>query len=155
MERGLVFIMNSLRLVPVLFVSTLLAAIPALAVNRSLEISAPAVIRPGLEINVVITAATEATDTEQIAFLHTEYSLDGGKTWVPVYAEKLGRKARRTVNIPTGGEGSKVLVRVRAAFRGGQAGDVDFAGKPILWEGSWGKWETPPAKTAEIAVKVR
>lgn len=148
-------IMNSLRLVPVLLVSLLLAVVPALAVNRSLEISAPAVIRPGLDINVVVTAATDAKDAEQIAFLHTEYSVDGGKAWVPVYAEKLGREASRAVNIPTGGGMAKVLVRVRAAFRGGQAGDVDFAGKPIAWDGSWGKWESPPAKTAEISVSVR
>lgn len=147
--------MKSLCLLPVLFLTSLLVAIPALAANRSLDISVPAVIRPGLDINAVITAATEATDAEQIAFLHTEYSLDGGKTWVPVYAEKLGRKAHRTVNIPAGSEGTKVHVRVRVAFRGGKAGDVDFAGKPILWDSSWGKWETPPAKTAVINVTAR
>lgn len=147
--------MNSPRFVQVLVSSFLLAVVPALAVNRSLDVSAPAVIKPGMDINAVVTAATDATDAEQIAFLHAEYSVDGGKTWVPVYAEKLGRKAVRTVHIPARGEGSKALVRVRVAFRGGKAGDVDFTGAPILWESSWGKWETPPAKSATINVTAR
>ena len=147
--------MNSLRLAQALVFSFLLAVVPALAVNRSLDVSAPAVIKSGMVINAVVTAATDATDAEQIAFLHAEYSVDGGKSWVPVYAEKLGRKAVRTVNIPAGTEGSKALVRVRVAFRGGKAGDVDFTGAPIRWEGSWGKWDTPPAKTATVQVTAR
>lgn len=147
--------MKSLRLVPVLFLTSLLAAVPALAVNRTLTVTAPAVIKPGADINVVITATTDAADGEQIGFLHAEHSIDGGKTWLPVYAEKLGRTVKRTVNVRAGADGTRALVRVRAAFRGGKAGDVDFTGKPIAWDTSWDKWQSPPAQTATTSVKAR
>ncbi len=42
--------------------------------------------------------------------------------------------------------------RILVAFRGGKAGDVDFNGTPIQWDGSWGKWESPPTKIATIDV---
>ena len=129
-----------------------LAAVPAFAVNRTLVITAPATARPGDSVHVDVTASTDASDGEQIAFFHPEYSIDGGKTWTPVYAEKVGRATTRGFDFSAGAEGSKALVRVRIAFRGGKAGDVDFAGKPIAWGGSWGKWETPPAKHASISI---
>ncbi|MEJ1971458.1 MAG: hypothetical protein WDM96_02785 [Lacunisphaera sp.] len=84
-----------------------------------------------------------------------EYSVNGGKTWVPVYAENVGTSANRALDFPAGAAGTPLLVRVRAAFRGGKAGDVDFAGKPIVWDGSWGKWGTPPARQVAIAVTAR
>ncbi len=144
--------MKSHRSLAVLVLFSLLTSIAGAAVTRSLELNVPAAIKAGTDVNAVVAAATNAEDAEQIAFLHVEFSLDGGKTWAPVYAENLGRKTSRTVNIPAGKEGSKVLVRARAAFRGGKAGDVDYLGKPIQWDGTWGTWATPPAKAATVHV---
>jgi hypothetical protein len=132
-----------------------LTAIPAFAVNRDITITAPAKVVPGASVHVAVTASTDAADAEQIGFFQAEYSIDGGKTWVPVYAEKVGRSATRAIDFVAGAEGSQALVRARMAFRGGKAGDVDFAGKPIAWGGSWGKWETPPSKSATIRVTAK
>ena len=134
---------------------TLLAGLPVLAVDRTVLIKSPAVAKPGAEISIVITASTEATDDEQIGFFHAEYSIDGGQNWHPVYTENAGRSISRTVYFKVGPAGSKSRVRLRVAFRGGQAGDVDFAGAPIEWSGSWGEWLTPPAKNALIEVIAR
>ena len=60
--------------------------------------------------------------------------------------------ATRALDFRTSAAGLPALVRVRAAFRGGAAQDVDFAGKPIDWGGSWGAWTTPPAKQVTISV---
>jgi hypothetical protein len=147
--------MNSRRLAPILFLLSLLTVVPALAVTRTLSLTAPATAKPGSNIHVEVAASTDAADAEQIGFLHAEYSADGGKTWVPVYAENLGRKGMKGVDIPAGAEGTKALVRARVAFRGGKAGDVDFSGAPIQWGSSWGKWETPPAKSATISVTAK
>jgi hypothetical protein len=135
-----------------LLVLVTLAAVPAFAANRSLVITAPLTARPGDSVHVAVTASTDASDGEQIGFFQPEYSTDGGQTWVPVYAEKVGRSTTRAFDFNAGAEGSKILVRARIAFRGGKAGDVDFAGKPIAWGGSWGKWETPPAKQVSVNV---
>src|SRR6267154_2306156 len=115
----------------ILLSCAMLAAVPLFAANRTLVITAPATVRPGDSVHVTVSASTDATDGEQIGFFQPEYSTDGGKTWVPVYAEKVGRSATRAFDFPAGAEGSKALVRARMAFRGGKAGDVDFAGKPI------------------------
>jgi len=132
-----------------------LLALPAFAVDRVLTITAPATAAPGTDVHVEITAGTTARDGEQIGFLQAEYSADGGKTWVPVYAEMVGTDSTRAVNFRTGRAGTPAVVRVRAAFRGGKAGDVDFTGKPIVWGESWGKWATPPAKQVTIPVAAR
>lgn len=147
--------MKIFRLLPALLLTCLLTVVPAWAVTRTLAITAPATAKPGTNIRVEIAVATDAADAEQVGFLHAEYSADGGLTWVPVYAEKLGRKAVKPVNIEAGAEGSKALVRVRAAFRGGKAGDVDFAGAAIAWDGSWSKWQSPPARIVTINVTAR
>jgi hypothetical protein len=131
---------------------SMVTAIPAFAVSRSVTITAPAVAKPGSSVHVTVAAATDATDAEQIGFLQAEFSTDSGKTWQPVYAEKLGRSATRAIDFVAGAEGSQALLRVRVAFRGGKAGDVDFAGQPIAWGGSWGTWATPPAKSAKINI---
>lgn len=133
----------------------MLSAVPAFAVNRTITITAPSTVKPGASVHVDITVATDATDAEQIGFFHAEYSSDNGATWSSRYAEALGRKATRAIDFPAGVGGSKALIRVRIAFRGGKAGDVDFTGAPIDWAGSWGKWQTPPAKTATIEVGTR
>jgi len=128
-----------------------LLAVPAFALERSLAIAAPAAVAAGTDVHVEITASTAAKDGEQIGFFQAEYSLDG-KTWVPVYAENLGKSATRAVNFRAEAGGALAFVRVRVAFRGGAAGDVDFAGKAIEWNSTWGKWATPPAR--QVAIKV-
>ena len=131
------------------------APVSVFAVDRTLVIKAPASAAAHGGVHVEVTAATNAGDAEQIGFFQAEYSVDGGKTWVPVYAEQLGASAKRDVNFTAGAAGVPALVRVRVAFRGGKAGDVDFAGKPIAWGGSWGSWETPPARQVSIPVKAQ
>jgi hypothetical protein len=130
----------------------ILAAVPAFAAQRTLTITAPDKAGPNSPVHFEVAASTDATDAEQIAFFQPEYSNDGGKTWIPAYGEKLGKSAKRGLDFQSGAEGSKAMVRLRVAFRGGKAGDVDFSGKPIAWGGSWGKWETPPAKTVTIPI---
>jgi hypothetical protein len=145
--------MNSKIFVRIFILIVAMNAVPAaFAVTRTLTITAPATVKPGAPVKIVVAAATAATDSEQISFFQAEYSLDGGKNWVPVYAEKVGRSATRPIDLTAGEQGSKILVRSRMAFRGGAAGDVDFAGKPLNWGGSWTKWESPPAKHATINV---
>jgi len=131
-----------------------LAAVPAFAVDRLVSIVAPTEVRPGREVNVSVMAFTDATDGEQIGFLHSEYSMDGGKTWTGIsFQEKAGAMLERAVNFAAGAAGSKIIVRIRVAFRDGKAGDVDFKGKPIDWEGTWGAWRSPPARFAIIYVR--
>jgi hypothetical protein len=133
----------------------ILSAIPAFATNRALTIAAPTVVRPGDSVHVMVTASTDASDGEEIGFFHSEYSIDGGKTWLPVYAEKVGRSATRPVDFKAGADGTKALVRSRMAFRGGAAGDVDYAGGRIAWDDTWAKWATPPAKVITINVTTK
>jgi hypothetical protein len=147
--------MNLPLLARMLFLAAFVGAVPALAATRNLTIDAPASVKPGTSAHVIVVASTNTTDAEQIGFIHAEYSADGGQTWSPVYAEKVGRTFTRAINIPVGAEGTKAIVRVRAAYRGGKAGDVDFTGAPIKWDGSWSKWETPPTKIATINVSAR
>jgi hypothetical protein len=99
-----------------------------------------------------VDANTDANDGEHIGFLHAEFSIDGGKNWTPVYWQGLGASVQKTFDFKAGAAGSSSLVRVRVAFRGGKAGDVDFAGKPIAWDASWSKWETPPTRKLAISV---
>jgi len=140
------------RLVGLFLPLLALFAVTSYAADRVVIIAAPAVAAPGTDVHVEITAGTSARDGEQIGFFQAEYSVDNGKSWVPVYAEKLGVASTRAVNFKTSAAGVPALVRVRVAFRGGKAGDVDFEGKPIAWGGTWGTWGTPPARHATIAV---
>ncbi len=145
---------------PSLFRSLLLfmtvAAVPAFAaVNRTVTITTPASAKAGEPLQFSVTVATEAGDAEQVAFFHAEYSNDNGTTWQTRYAENVGRKVTRQIDFQAGPAGSKALVRVRVAFRGGKAGDVDYTGGKIDWNGSWTKWETPPAKHASITISAR
>jgi len=144
--------MKMLPLFGSLLCATILTALPAFAVNRTVVISAPSTALPGSSVHVSVAVSTDAADAEQIGFLHAEYSTDNGKTWQSSYAENAGRVATRALDFKVGGEGSRALVRVRIAFRGGKSGDVDYAGAPIKWGESGGKWETPPAKFATIIV---
>lgn len=140
-----------------LSLSLLLGAVSAFAAapRRVLGFAGPTVVRPGADVQIMVNASTDAADGEQIGFLHAEYSIDGGKTWTPVYAEKLGGAISRPINFKVGADGTEALVRARIAFRGGKAGDVDYSGAPIVWEGSWSAWATPPAKVTRITVTAK
>lgn len=140
---------TSLRLLFALFIAS---SVPAFAANRVLTLTGPAVARPGAPVRVMVTASTDAGDGEQIWFFHSEFSTDGGTTWTPVYAEKVGTSASRPVDFKAGAKGTIALVRAKMAFRNGKAGDVDYTGTPIDWNGSWNKWATPPAKIFTVKV---
>jgi len=129
------------------------AAVPVHAVNRVVNIIAPAEAAAGSSVNVTVIASTDAADGEQIGFLHAEYSTDEGMTWTQFCnVEKSGAELSRSVSFPVGAKGVKTLVRARVAFRGGKAGDVDFRGNAIQWGETWEKWRTPPARFAIIYV---
>lgn len=126
-----------------------------MAVTRTFTFTAPSTVKPGSPAQILVVASTDAADGEQIGFFHSEYSTDGGKTWVPVYAENVGPAASRTLELKAGAEGTKIIVRSHIAFRGGKAGDVDYTGAPIEWQGSWDKWQAPPAKHLTIRVTAK
>jgi len=138
------------RILPFLLV----AALPMrAAVNRAIAIEAPAEAVAGSTVSVTIHASTDAGDGEQIGFLHAEYSIDEGLTWAQLcYAEKSGTELSRKLSFAVNTLGGMAIVRVRVAFRGGVAGDVDYKGGAIEWSNSWQKWRWPPAKFAVIHV---
>lgn len=139
-----------IRLTTFLF---LMASVPAFAANRTVTINAPTGAAPGSTIHASIAASTDVPG-EAIGFLHSEYSNDGGKTWVSFsYQEKLANTAAQIIDLPAGPAGAKIVIRARVAFRGGKAGDVDFNGAPLDWSGTWEKWRTPPTKYAIIYVR--
>ena len=121
------------------------------AVNRVISIQAPAEAAAGSTVSVTVNASTDASDGEQIGFLHADYSIDGGKTWTKFcYAEKSGAELSRQVSFAVNAKGGKAIVRVRVAFRDGVAGDVDYKGGAIQWDDSWQKWRSPTTKYAII-----
>lgn len=126
------------------------------AAERVLDVSAPASASPSSPIEVVVRASTDAGAGEQIGFLHVEYSDDDGATWTGLsYEQEAGVATARHFKITTGEAGSKTLVRAKAAFRGGVAGDVDYRGAAIQWKSTWGEWREPPARWAETTVTDR
>jgi hypothetical protein len=134
-------------------VTIAVTGVPAYAVNRKVWITAPASAISGDPVSISVAASTDAGGGEQIGFFHAEYSTDGGANWTPIsFKASDGTSATHSVKFTAGAAGSKVIVRVRIAFRGGKAGDVDFTGKPIEWETSWSKWERPPAKFSQITI---
>lgn len=137
----------------VLAILLMVAAVPARAANRSIVISAPTEVAAGSSVSVSISASTDAGRGEEIGFLHADYSVDGGKTWTAIfYAQNAGPEVGREVVFQAGAKGVKSIIRVRAAFRGGKAGDVDVTGKAIEWNGSWEIWRAPCTKYAVIYV---
>ncbi len=148
--------MKVLKILMTLVSLTAVAAIPAQAANRVLFISAPPEVAPGDTVSVSIIASTDTDDGEEIGFLHAEYSIDAGKTWLPiVYAQKAGTITEKQFVFVAVTNGVRTLIRARAAFRGGKAGDVDRLGNAIDWNGSWENWRAPCAKFAIIYVKDR
>jgi hypothetical protein len=134
----------------------LVLAAPAAAVERVLTIAAPAKAAPQQRLEVTVRASTDAGAKEQVGFLHVEFSLDDGKTWTGLcYEQNVGASAVRPLGLTTGAAGTKVIIRARAAYRGGAAGDVDFSGAAINWGDSWGKWATPPARTVTTEIVAR
>ncbi len=134
----------------------MILALPVWAgTDRKVEIITPSSAVADSKFTVVINASTTADDGEQIGFLQAEYSSDGGKTWTGIcYDTSAGTVATRTNEVQAGAAGTKVMVRVRVAFRGPK-GDVDRIGKPIEWNGSWEKWLSPPAVSASTSVERR
>lgn len=133
-----------------------LTVAPAFAVSRTVAIAAPASVVAGAKVAVSVKVSTDAGGGEQIGFIHAQYSSDDGKTWINFcFEDKVGSSAVRATSFSAGPAGSRAIVRIRIAFRGGKAGDVDFTGVPIQWDTSWGKWLTPPAKIATISVVAR
>jgi|APLak6261667961_1056064.scaffolds.fasta_scaffold00194_12 hypothetical protein len=123
------------------------------AVERELKIEAPASIRAGQDLQVKISAGTDAGNGEQVGFLQADSSIDGGKTWLALcYLQNTGPQAAQEVTLRTAPGMLAVQVRARVAFRDGLAGDVDFNGAAIRWQGSWNAWEAPPAKLANVKV---
>ena len=137
-----------------IFLVFLFLALPmGAAVNRTISIESPAQVTAGSTVSVAVHARTDARDGEQVGFLHAEYSIDEGKTWTKfVYAEKAGAEQSGKVNFAVHAHGGNAIVRVRAAFRGGIAGNIDYKGGAIQWSDSWQNWRWPPAKYAIIQV---
>lgn len=129
------------------------SGLPAYAVSREILITSPTTATAGSKVNITVGARTDVGGGEQIGFFHADYSTDGGATWTAIsYSTKSGPKVSFSTTFTAKEANSKALVRVRVAFRGGKAGDVDFAGKAIDWNGTWNTWAEPPAKTATIAI---
>lgn len=126
------------------------------AVERQLEIVAPAAVAANQVAQVTISASTNAGRGEQVGFLQVEVSVDDGKTWTAVcYVDNVGPKVERHASLQPGAAGVTMRLRARAAFRDGLAGDVDYRGAAIRWHESWNDWQEPPAKHVNIAVKAR
>ncbi len=131
----------------------LLLPLSTWAVTRTVTISAPSQVIAGQSFTVPTSASTDAVDGEQIGFYHAEYSTNGGASWTGFcYDVNIGASATRNAYITAAGAGSTVMVRVRIAFRGGAAGDVDYDGSALDWGGSWTNWATPPTRYASISV---
>jgi hypothetical protein len=133
--------------------SLLLTALPLQAVERYLRIEAVPTANPGQNFRATVLAGTDAGGGEQVGMFQADISLDDGKTWTGArYLDGLGASTTQGIDIPIGPTTSPVRLRVRVAFRGGKAGDVDFRGAAIRWQESWAKWEEPPAQSVVIKV---
>lgn len=130
----------------------LATGVTAHAVERSLTISAPTSVQADQLAAVTIEASTDALG-EQVGFLHVEFSTDEGRTWKAVcYLQNSGQRVVQPAQLKPGPAGSVIELRARAAFRDGLAGDVDYRGAAILWQGNWKVWGNPPAKHVVIKV---
>lgn len=124
------------------------------AVERILRIDAPKSVVAGHDFAITLFASTDAGQDEQVGFLQAEYSIDQGKTWTAIcYLENAGPQVVQPANLKPASAGSKVLLRVRAAFRDGLAGDVDQYGAAIRWHEWWASWAEPGALHASVTVR--
>ena len=122
-------------------------------VNRAFSIEAPTEVDAGSTVSVTVKASTDASDGEQIGFLHSEYSTDEGLTWTTVfYLEASGAEHSRKFSFKANTKSGKAIVRARVDFRGGVAGDVDYWGGVMQWD-RWEKWLSPATKYAIIYVQ--
>jgi hypothetical protein len=132
----------------------LLTATRAVAVDRILRIECPAAVAPGTRFQAVVVASTDAGEGEQVGMFQADISQDEGRSWAPArYLDGLGANTTQTIDLMAGAVGSTVRLRVRVAFRGGLAGDVDHRGAAIRWHETWNRWSEPPAKSVVIAVR--
>jgi hypothetical protein len=123
-------------------------------VTRELNIAAPDEVAADANFTVTVTVSSDAGEGEQIGFCQMDVSHDGGRTWVPTaYVSNVGANLRHPMHLQAGAAGTEMRVRVRVAFRDGLAGDVDYAGAAIKWEGSWAAWDEPPAKSVVVRVE--
>ena len=144
---------NRIPIALAIYMVASLLALPAQAVERSLKIYAPTRAKANLSITVDVRASTDAGAGEQIGFIQVEVSADGGKTWTAIcFDQDLGPSTVRHLTAKTGEAGTSTLIRAKAAYRGGVAGDVDFTGTAINWQDSWVEWSTPPARMVHIEI---
>jgi hypothetical protein len=123
------------------------------AATRSIVAGTPRRAAPGAKLSIPVVASSEVGGGEKIGFFHGEVSLDGGKTWDGFCFEaNLPASVTRQAHVQAGSAGTTIMIRVRVAFRGGAAGDVDYTGSAIKWADSWEKWGEPPAKYFRIPV---
>lgn len=128
-------------------------ATSAASVHRYVTIDAPATVPAGAEVTLTLAAGTDAGRGEQVGFFQADASMDGGRTWTPlVYLDQAGTATTQTRTLRAGEAGSTLRVRLRVAFRGGLAGDVDLQGAAIRWHESWDDWREPPAISAAVRV---
>jgi len=140
---------------PLLALAVLAVALAgrAAGAERELAITAPPNAVPGADVEVTVTAATHLGGGERIGFFHGEFSNDGGRTWTGFcYEQNQGAEMTRVAHVHAGPAPSRIIVRVRVAFRDGAAGDVDYTGAAIRWSPSWENWREPPAKSVTIPV---
>lgn len=131
-------------------------ALTGRAVERTLDIEAPATVGPGAPVAVVLIASTDAGQGERIGLFQADFSVDGGRTWAGLcYLDNIGPDTRQERTITAGPADTEVKVRLRVAFRDGLAGDVDYRGAAIRWHAEWARWQDPPAKMATVVVKAR
>lgn len=143
----------------VLFVIALLALVgvamlPRFAPDRLLRINAPAEARTDDPILVEVAAVTRLDDGESIGFLQVETSVDDGETWQAIaYKSGMGRRGEHWFLLQVDSIPRVILIRARAAFRHGEAGDVDQHGQSLDWDGTWDRWALPPAIMASVTVR--
>lgn len=121
--------------------------------DRVLRINAPATVKAGSPLSITVEASTDGLGNEKIGFLQIEASYDGGARWTALcYVNDMGQETTQIVR-PDTSKGPSIIIRARAAYRGGLSGDVDYRGAAIRWDDTWKNWAEPPAKYATITVR--
>lgn len=137
-----------------MFMLMMLGMPGALAVERTLEIAAPATVASGQTFTVVVSASTIGAEGERIGFFQVDALMAGESDWTPLcYLDNIETSHRQEISLTAGKAGGQIKVRARIAFRDGFAGDVDYTGAALRWNDTWGNWDEPPAKSVIIAIK--